>query len=181
MTLYNGFGTREGIEAPHSFSFKRRESLTSCERSEVQKSKVRAVRYAGYTDDNADARDVFCCVKTYMRDRRLQQAPLLILPRDRCERIQVPGPTSHIPVEISGDRRAKLERLAHILEKDIYGYYRAAQKIREMLRGTVPDFPALGWLGEAPKCLEALAPATKNIQFPHLPETSWHVQVRYHS
>ena len=35
----------------------------------------------------SESEDVYCCVKTYMRDTSLQQAPVLVLPAERHERL----------------------------------------------------------------------------------------------
>jgi hypothetical protein len=75
--LFNSFGTRDGIEAPHSFAFKMRQDLSQSDRWRGVPG-VRGVR--------EDPRDVFCCVKTYMRDHALQQEPVLtiVASRARC-------------------------------------------------------------------------------------------------
>ena len=56
-TLYNGFATRAGIEAAHSFTCKPR---------------------ALVSDHNGDAWDVFCVVKAYMRDVTHNQPPFVV-------------------------------------------------------------------------------------------------------
>ncbi len=78
--LYNAFGTRGGIEAPHSFSFKRRRDLSRSEWSvkmEDELSLEEQIRAPGAPV--ASDSDVFCSVKTYMRDLTLQQAPVLVI------------------------------------------------------------------------------------------------------
>ena len=173
------FRNRDGIETPHSFTYKLRGNLTKTELDQVQGSIPRAVRYAGYDRATEDPGDVFCIVKTYMRDLHNQQAPVLVLPIDRSSRVQGSEPTTMLTVEISPERRKALETLAALYEREMYGYFSAAVKIRSMLHCDPPTLPGPGWLAEAP-----LAPQevqyTQNPYFPHLPETSWHMLVQFH-
>ena len=186
VRLYGAFKTRDGFEAPHSFCYKRRVNLLSAERLQVegQRSAVdssRAARYAGYSDSNADPRDVFCCVKTYTRDRRLQQAPALVLPADRCALVPTPAPTQALPVAISPERASNLEVLAALYEKEAYGYYRAARSLRALANPVAPTLPPPGWLDEPPGFdAEGLLEPTDNPYFSHLPDTSWNLLVKFH-
>ena len=74
--LFNSFGTRGGIEAPHSFAFKMRQDLSLSDRR-------RGV--PGVPGVREDPSDVFCCVKTYMRDQALQQEPVLTIVANRAK------------------------------------------------------------------------------------------------
>ena len=77
----------------------------------------------------------FCSIKAYMRDRQLQQPPLLVLPHSRCDRVQ--GiPTVVEPIDMSEARAAQMAIMATIIEKEHYGYTRAAHALRELARRT---------------------------------------------
>ena len=141
-TLYGCWGNRDGFEAPHSFAFKKRSDLRADEVAQVQGRRVR-----GFEEH---PEDVFCCIKAYMRDKRLQQPPLLVLPQSRRDRVQG-RPNTVEPINMTDDRAAQLETIANIIEKEHYGYYRAAHELRELARSRVaPPLPAPGWLEEPP-------------------------------
>ena len=68
IELYNAFANREGIEAPHSFTFKLRSDLTRKEQGMIRPTS---------RDAKGGDLDVYCCVKTYMHSNALQQLPVL--------------------------------------------------------------------------------------------------------
>jgi len=179
VKVSGSFRNRDGIETPHSFIYKRRGNLNKAELDLVQDNIPRAVRYAGYDSASACPGDVYCMVKTYMRDLHYQQAPVLVLPADRGSRVQGPSPTTFHTVELGHERRKALETLAALYEREMYGYYNAALKIRAMLQPDPPTLPRLTWLEESPSAPEDF-PSTQNKYFPHLPESSWHMLVQFH-
>ena len=67
---YGCWLSREGVETPHSFTYKRRQDLTTREAEQVA-ANFKRVRGRAYFP--AHPHDVFCLVKTYMRDVDLQQ------------------------------------------------------------------------------------------------------------
>lgn len=176
---WNALRTRDGIEAPHSFTFKHRQDLTKSELDEFRSQVNGAARHAGYGDRNSSQSDVFCCVKTYMRDRHLQQAPVLIMPEDRCSWVQNLAPTTCLAAPISDERAAKLLKLATIFEKESYGFHRAAVEIRRLVERPPLELPPPGWLASPPRA-PALVQVTGNPYFAHLPETSWNLLVTFH-
>ena len=74
VTQHGCWATRKGIEAPHSFTYKFLMDLTGEEQAAATHHSWFRSRY------ETSAKDVMCCVKTYMRDTHLQQAPLCVLP-----------------------------------------------------------------------------------------------------
>ena len=171
VTLYGCWGNRVGLEAPHSFAFKRRSDLNSGELAQLADQRVRGIA------ENPE--DVFCCVKAYMRDQRLQQSPVFVLPMSRRDRVQG-RPNIVEPVNMTDARAAQLEAIATVIEKDAYGYRRAARALRDLANSrTAPSLPALGWLEKPP---EMQVPVTYdgNEYFEHLPDMSWHMRARFH-
>lgn len=173
VTLYGCWGNREGLEAPHSFAFKKRSDLN---RDEL--AQVRGLRLRGIAEDPGD---VFCCVKTYMRDTRLQQPPVLVLPKARRDRVH--GRPSTVltaePLNMTDARAAQLEAMATVYEKRAYGYYRAARALRDLARCTqAPPVPAPGWLDE-PAMAQPPVVDAGNEYFGHLPEMSWHMHAKF--
>ena len=65
---------------------------------------------------------MFGCVKTYMHDSRLQQAPVLVLPAERVRRSGVTGsPTTMLArARLSDDAQKKLRDLAAALRETMY-------------------------------------------------------------
>ena len=105
--VWNCFANRQGIEAPHAFSFKLGCDLSQSDRAWLSPA-------SGSLDVSED---VYCCVKTYMRDTQLQQEPMLILPAGRDE-------------QLVGEPRDICSR--HVMSKDkIRNYMKLATKLKE--------------------------------------------------
>ena len=171
ITLHGCWGNRDGFEAPHSFAFKKRNDLSVHELAQVQGRRVRGF------EEHPD--DVFCCVKAYMRDKRLQQPPLVVLPRSRRDRVQG-RPNIVEPIRMTDDRASQLEAMAAVIEQDHYRYYRAARALRELANDrATPPLPAPGWLEEPPVPPPPVVDEG-NEHFGHLPDISWHMHARFH-
>jgi hypothetical protein len=171
ITLYGCWGNRDGLEAPHSFAFKKRSDLSADELAQVQGRRVR-----GFQEH---PEDVFCCVKAYMRDKWLQQPPLVVLPQSRRDRVQG-RPNTVEPINMTDDRASQLEAIATVIEKEHYGYYRAARALRDLARSRLaPALPAPGWLEEPPEPPPPVVDVG-NEYFGHLPEISWSMHARFH-
>ena len=170
VTLYGCWGNRDGFEAPHSFAFKRRCDLSAHELAQVQGRRVPGCA------DHAD--DVFCCVKAYMRDKRLQQPPLMVLPQSRRDRVHG-RPNIVEPYNMTAGRAAQLEAIATVISKEQYGYIRAANALRALARSEAPALPAPGWLEEPPAAQPPVVDVG-NIYFSHLPDVSWHMRACFH-
>jgi hypothetical protein len=169
IVLDNGFRTRGGIEAPHSFSFKLRQDLTQRETEELAKTP----RCPGVWEaDSPD--DVFCCVKTYMRDLHLQQAPVLTCPAARVGHIMGQSPGAIVPRKaLSKDGLTAALKLADLCSHEL-GLPRAAAALRDYVHKRVQDTPVAQWL-EAPGTPHGPLPVL-SPQFPHLPESSWQLR-----
>ena len=171
ITLYGCWGNRDGLEAPRSFAFKKRSDLSADEIAQVQGRRV-----PGCPEH---LEDVFCCIKAYMRDKRLQQPPLLVLPQSRRDRVHG-RPNTLEPINMTDDRASQLQTIATVIEREHYGYYRAARALRDLAATRVASpLPAPGWLEEAP----VEQPPVINVgneYVGHLPEISWHMRARFH-
>lgn len=170
ITLYNAFQTRQGIESPHAFAFKLRRNLLSSERQ----------WFAGHPDLlSGDLDDVFCCVKAYMRDQALQQAPVLALPVRAMARVRGGGPTNIIAWhELPQKAIEQYLSLAVICDTQL-GLRRAAAALQALVRERVYSVPSDAWL------LCAGTPRVEpskggHVYFPHLPARSWQLMVKHH-
>ncbi len=168
-TLHNGFASRGGIEAAHSYAYKPRALLSACERSQVPGASA---------SDNT--MDVFCSVKAYMRDLDLNQVPLLVL---RPTEIQdVPGrlPPTVVPLRaLSKERIETLLGLSDALQVPGQELPCAAAALKDLVFSNAFELMELPWL-EHPRQVQVAeihemggAPL-----FPHLPRTTWPLLIR---
>lgn len=173
VELYNAFMTRHGVESPHAFTYKLRRDLTGAERRLLQAS-----------ERHGDDQDVLGCVKTYMHSSSLQQAPLLVLPAARRRAAQsemLPHPTRMMVLEPLKDaRRKELRELAAVLRTDTYRMSAGADALDALAAGPPAEqFPPTLWLcNEGMGSTEAMC-HTGNELFPHLPDLSWNLLVRF--
>ena len=173
IELHNAFGNRADIECPHSFSYKMRRDLTFSEK---------AMMLPGSRHYQGEDCDVFCCVKTYMHDSRLQQPPLCVLPASRVRGSGVPAsPTTMMPrVPPTAAKKKDLRDLAAILRGEVYNLHRGADALDALADGPpAVVFPPSPWLGSStPDPMTRIIPSTNEL-FPHLPDSSWHLLVRF--
>lgn len=173
IDLYNAFGTRLGIEAPHAFTYKMRRDLTWSEQAMMPPT---------YAYSKGEECDIFCCVKTYMRDRRLQQHPLCVLPASRCRAAgMLASPTTMLPRLVFKEKFiTQLRELAAILRSEVYALHRGADALDELADGPgVPAFPSAIWLETPAWDPRAPIVPSGNELFPHLPDSSWNLMVRF--
>ena len=115
--------------------------------------------------------DVYCCVKTYMRDTTLQQAPVLILPADRHERL-VGEPREVCDRHAMG--KSKIDNCTKLEVKcRDYGLKEAVDALHALMydrRYSMPTFP---WLSRGWEVDRADRGDSGNCYFPHLPASSW--------
>ena len=106
--LHNCFMSREGVDAMHSFNYKCREDLTGHEAAQVRQQR-------GFRVPHNE--DVFCITKRWMHSE-VTAAPVLVLPKERLDRLATPGPTSlkAKKEDMSHARRQELRDLAQHLE-----------------------------------------------------------------
>ena len=81
---------------------------------------------------------------------------------------------------MDANRASHLHDMAAFLRKEPYCLSEAADDLETFIRGApVPDLPPTPWLEEQlPAPAEALT-STGNELVPHLPDTSWHLLVRF--
>ena len=128
--------------------------------------------------------DVMCCVKTYTRDRHLQQDPLCVLPADRVQSADLTdSPLRYSGLSMSSSEQDRLLAMATILEEPVYGYLRAAEAIRSLVQAcNQPAVPGkeTDWMSMPVDVRQPLVLENHNPFFSHLPETSWHMRVQVH-
>jgi hypothetical protein len=182
--LYNAFGTRGGIEAPHSFALKRRQDLTQAEwrvhaedelSLEAQLRAPGAPGAPGVPGAPGDL-DIYCCVKTYMRDTALQQAPLLTI----C--VAEVGPWEPKPTVVlrvkpwTGKTMDMLLSLADLCQHEFH-MPKAALALHHLAVDREYNLPAQNWLDVT--LPDQRGPADSgNPYFPHLPASSWRLLAR---
>lgn len=168
--LSKAFGVRKGLWAPHSFSFKLRQDLLTHERAEVVDEERR-----GHDTD------VFCLVKTYIHDAKLQQAPLLVIPHKFCNRLTGHYPSTLKPRwHMSKQKQENYEKLAPLLRRPITYYPRAADYIDVLLNSADREvsMPRLSWLQRALLPRAPVTVPTGNEVYEHLPQTAWKLEAQ---
>jgi hypothetical protein len=178
VTLSNAFANRDGIEAPHAFSFKLRRDLLPSERAWFQNRAASRRPSPGVQVQESDE-DVMCCVKTYMRDIDLQQALVLALPADRCSRVAATGPANVVPMHEMGPKTIEsLLLLAQMCETEL-DLPRAARGLQDLVRKRVYTFLVDEWLTRECQPQPSVATMGGNPFFAHLPATSWQLVARH--
>ena len=163
--VWNCFGNRKGIEAPHSFTLKRRQDLSPSEQAwfghEFRSQDVP-------DDDNS----VYCCVKTYMRDTCLQSpGPILILPSGRERHVHGEPRDVCARKPMTQQRIDQLMKLKHKLQD--YGLKKAADALHGLVFDRSYTLPRLRWLASGWQVERANRGDSGNYFFPHLPASSW--------
>ena len=163
-TVWNCWGNRNGQEAPHAFTFKQGRDLSQSERAWLEPSEG-ASRSLGVSED------VYCCVKTYMRDTQLQQEPVLVLPAER-HALLVDEPREVCSRHAMGKKKIENYTKLKAKLKD-YGMTRAADALHALMYDRTYAFPALRWLRHGWTVERADRGDSGNYFFPHLPASSW--------
>ena len=118
--------------------------------------------------------DTYCVVKAYMRDVKLNQDPLLVLDQSDIGRVR------HRPSPLHALGTKQVEHyltLAVHLEDE--GMYKAAKALRHLVHDLSYELKRLRWLEEPRQIPLTIAPPiADNPIFPHLPATTWQLQVR---
>ena len=144
---YSCWVRRQGVMAPHSFTFKLRMDLTQREQALLQQEP---------TDRGwpSDPFDVFCVVKHYMSSQGPNGPPVLLVPNERFARLSTPAPTATCPASqaMSEQRKRHLRQLAAELE-DLtaqwtaeHSMFRAAQELRNLADGRNQEASQDGYL-----------------------------------
>ena len=172
--LHNCWVTRSDIEAPHSFSYKRRHGLMDDELAAV------GVHPAGH------AHDVFCVVKHRMHSLHPNGPPVLVLPWARYLAMPTTSPSAwEAPKPFDNKRARELRQLADELEKrtDDWGvdfsYFRGALALRTLAAGPGARPLEPCWLDRPSVPAPPVRRDTGNVYFGHLPNMSWRMLVTY--
>ena len=119
----------------------------------------------------SECEDVYCCVKTYMRDTMFQQAPALVLPSARQGQL-VGEPREvcarHPPSKHKVQEWTKLE----VKLKDP-GMPRATDALHRLVHDKSSSLPGLPWLRSGWAVDRADRGDSSNYFCPHLPASSW--------
>lgn len=168
-TLNNAFANRGGVEAPHSFSFKLGRQLSEQE----QRWFANSAMESGVMESGSvcEADSTYACVKTYMRDLSLQDAPTLIIPRERSLPILVPASILP-PSPLSKEQATHYAKLAvKCLGYDMPAAAKALHGLLHQASGQLLD---LDWLCEPGLVYRAPAnDADASPFFSHLPKRSF--------
>ena len=132
-TIWNCWSNRDGQEAPHAFTFKQGRDLSRSERAWLGESRGLDV-----------SADVYCCVKTYMRDTSLQHEPVLVLPAGRHEQL-VDEPREVCSRHAMGKQKIDNYTKLEIKLRD-YGMRRAADALHALVHDRSYSLPPLPWL-----------------------------------
>ena len=160
-TAWNCFANRDGREAPHSFSFK-----LGCDLSHSDRA------WLGPESRSLDvSEDVYCCVKTYMRDSQLQQEPVLMLPAGREERVVGE------PRDICNRHTMSKEKIHNYTKLEVKlkenGLNKAANALHALVFDRSFSVPSLPWLCAGWRVEREDLGDAGNFFFRHLPASSW--------
>ena len=175
VTQHGCWQSRQGIEAPHSFTYKLFMDLTGEEKA--------VAKHHGWMRARGERseKDVMCCVKTYMRDRKLQQEPLCVLPASRLDSLMSLSPAQCVGPSMSSAQIEHYHQVATVIDNPIYGYHRAAAALRELCAECSQSFVIENqtpWLHSIIQDRGPLLYPDKNPFFSHLPESSWNTKVQ---
>jgi hypothetical protein len=168
-TCSGAFQTRDSIESPHSFACKLRRDLAGPEAQfpDVRKS----------SEKNPMPGDVMCCVKAYMRDQRLQQAPVCLLPVGRIAAVASPSPPAFRQVHpLSRPQIANYLTLAQRCSD--LGLHQAAAELERLCTQREYVMPPAGWLAMPGSQVILPDVPAGHAYFPHLPARSWRLLVK---
>jgi hypothetical protein len=166
--LHNAFMTRGGKEAPHSFSYRRTESLSSKELEMLTAAERQAL----------GTRDVSACVKTYVRDLEPQQPPVLIVKPHELTRLQPEPQELVLRKPLSSRALEGYLTLAQACEKEL-DMPVAAVALRDLVHAreyTLCHSPFL----TSPRARQIRTSMGElgHPYFPHLPKSSWRLLAR---
>ena len=174
ISFDQAFGTRQGIEAPHSFFFKKRCDLNAVEKEWLTRQESRG---QGSTSASRNPSDVFCMVKNHMRDTDLQQAPLQCLDHNTLRAVRSAGPPEVVQKgALSATAINSYLKLAEFCDREL-GLKRASQALQDLVHVRQYHIPRAGWLEEPGQHAREMPQAGGNPYFNHLPKPSWKLRV----
>ncbi len=163
--VYNCFGNRFGIEAPHSFTYKLRSNLTRKDHDQGM-------------PETGGPGDCYCCTKTYMRSIQLQDVPLRVLGPEHVARLPSTFPTMGVPRHALSVKRVKeLRKVAQHCTQ--LGLDRASARLITYVMPGHHDPIAMVWLPRHTVMLKHDDGASSGCKFfDHLPVVSFSMKVR---
>ena len=170
ITPHNAFVSREGMAAPHAFSFKLRQDLS---RREAGMLSGRGTR--------AEPQDVLCVYKTWMHSREIK-AHVLVLPLCRAQAVIARTPTNFVlQTPLDNKRKQELTNFAEVLRRSQYSLLEAADAV-DKLTQEPPAYtlPLTPWFERDSTAPTAVLQDTGSELFAHLPDTSWDLLATYH-
>ena len=172
--MHNCWVTRSGIDAPHSFSYKRRHGLTDAESA------------AAGTLPGDHEHDVYCVVKHRMHSLHPNGRPVLVLPSARFLAVLTPSPsTVEAPKPFPPHREREMLQLADSLQNITedwgprFSYFRAAAALRCLVAGLAGQALEPCWLDRPTVPAPPVQRDTGNLYFGHLPHMSWRMLVTF--
>ncbi len=177
---HDAFRCRDGVETAHSFTFMAFVDLSLVDRTTAQRNPSHSDIVAGHGPANRDAKDVFCIVKTYIRDTKQQQSPVLVLPVARARLVQSRAPTKIVERDLKPERLVQLRNLYDACNSARVGLHKGAVALAALIdqRHAEMEVPGPGWLAAPPQALLPVV-STANPIFPHLPEVSFALSVTF--
>ena len=158
--------TRRGVDAPHCFMLMKGASLSRS--------------YRDMMDHAPESTSVYCCVKSYVRDLGLQQAPVLVLREQRLVLLRSPAPQDIVErKELSDKEIRSCLKLAQVCETK-FQMPDAAAALRDTVYKREYHRIAFAWCLQPRPYFpsEADEHGQRNVYFPHLPDHTWELVAR---
>jgi hypothetical protein len=160
-TLWHAFANRQQKEAPHAFTFKQGRELSHSEKMWFGEEASRSL----------GVEDIYCCVKTYMHSRTLQQEPVLAVPDGRASLI------GRAPTDVVARHPLSLDRVKELLKLEMkllsHGLHHASQALHSLIVDNSWSVPPLPWLSNDGEVAWLDRSDSGNYYFPHLPNSSF--------
>ena len=182
IQLHHAFVSRDNVDAPHSFSFKCKQSCSAAEIVAYHKGP------SPRQDFREHPNDVICVTKRWMHSTEML-IPICVLPQERAVLLHTKGPSvSKRKEPMPAKRKVELCQLADQLERlsgswgPTFSYFRGAAALRE-LASTPAGHPVhlqFLWMSPGPSAPHQPAPATANVYFNTIPQMSWQLLARFH-
>lgn len=182
VKLFGGFQSRQDKDAPHSFLFKPRVSLSVEEATSV----LQSAPAPGQPRQQHHAKDVFCITKRWMHSQERNGPPALTLPHVLSEQLHTPGPTMEKrKLDLSNERKRDLCKLAEALEElavhwaPEHSYYRSGTALRKLVDAKTGAATQHRILWSAPEHYVEVVQPTQNRYFNTLPDLAWNLFAKF--
>ena len=180
--LHHAFVSRDNVDAPHSFSFKCRQSCSASEILAYHKGP------SPRQDFQEHPNDVICITKRWMHSTETL-LPICVLPHERAVLLHTKGPSvSKCKEPMPAKRKLELCQLADQLEQlssswgPRFSYFRGAAALRELATspGSHPVHLRFLWTSPGASAPRVAALPTENAYFNTMPQLSWQLLARFH-